>query len=283
MNTLFHLSQYASRELKDTYTAHEIKYLCNLIFTDVLRYTNIDIHIKKHEVLDESFVNKFYEIVTQLKTNQPLQYIIGSAEFSGLRFGLNGSTLIPRPETEELVIWAGSQLRSGMTVLDIGTGSGCIAVSLAAMCAEARITGIDISDKAIGQAKENAAANGTEVNFQIRDILNHEQYEWDTYDLIVSNPPYVRQSEKTAMHSRVLDFEPHRALFVPDDDPLMFYRRIAEFGLQHLAAGGCLFFEINEALGKETAGLLTQLGYQETVLKKDIHERDRFIRTTAPR
>lgn len=281
MSTIYHLSQYAVRELKDTYTENEIKYICNLIFVDVLQYTNIDIHLRKNEVLDESFVNKFYEIVRLLKKDIPLQYIIGSTEFAGLTFRLNSSTLIPRPETEELVMWIKNILSPGKTVLDIGTGSGCIAIALAASTPGIRTCATDISPEAIEQAQKNASLNHADVDFCIADILHHEQYTWENYDIIVSNPPYIRNSEKALMHPRVLDNEPHRALFVPDSDPLIFYRTIATFGQKRLNPHGHLFFEINEALGEMTCHLLEELGYTDIILKKDIHERDRFIKATS--
>lgn len=278
MNTIFHLSQYALQELKDSYNENEIRSICRLIYLDVLQYTNIDIHIKKNEVLDESFVNKFYQIVALLKTDVPIQYIIGRTEFAGLTFALNPSTLIPRPETEELVVWICAHAPAQTQILDIGTGSGCIAVSLAHLLPGAQVTGVDISTEALNQARENATTNHAQVEFRQCDILHYETHIWDHYDLIVSNPPYVRECEKQAMHKRVTGFEPHQALFVPDSDPLIFYRRIAEFGRQHLTSGGWLFFEINEALGTETVKLLEQLEYKEVTLKKDIHERERFIK-----
>lgn len=278
MNTIFHLSQYALQELKDSYHENEIRAICRLIYLDILQYTNIDIHIKKNEVLDESFVNKFYQIVALLKTDVPIQYIIGRTEFAGLTFALNPSTLIPRPETEELVVWICAHAPAQARILDIGTGSGCIAVSLAHLLPGAQVTGVDISTEALNQARKNATTNRAQVEFRQCDILHYEAHTWDHYDLIVSNPPYVRECEKQAMHKRVTGFEPHQALFVPDSDPLIFYRRIAEFGRHYLTSGGWLFFEINEALGTETVKLLEQLEYKEVTLKKDIHERERFIK-----
>lgn len=283
MNTIRQLSQYALEELKDTYDTHEIRSICHIIFLDVLKYTNIDIHIRKNEILDESFVNIFFEIIRLLKTGHPIQYIIGETEFFGLKFRLNASTLIPRPETEELVLLSKDRLAPGRKVLDIGSGSGCIAISLASVCHEAHVTGIDIAEEAVEIARKNAIRNGVAVNFLIRDILHFDNDTWENYDLIVSNPPYVRNCEKQQMHPRVLDFEPHRALFVPDTDPLLFYRRIAEFGRKHLVPEGSLCVEINEALGQETAGLLEKLGYCNVIIKKDLFEKDRFILAQTPK
>ena len=282
MNTIRQLSQYALQELKDTYNPQEIQSICRIVFLDVLQYTKIDIHIRKNEILDESFVDKFFEIVRLLKIGYPLQYIIGETEFSGLKFGVNPSTLIPRPETEELVLLARERLAAGQKVLDIGTGSGCIAIALSAACPEAEVTGIDISPEAIETARANAVRNRVKAEFLIRDILHFETEAWQQYDLIVSNPPYVRESEKQEMQRHVLDHEPHRALFVPDSDPLLFYRRIAEFGCRYLASGGFLYFEINEALGKETAALLENYNYRQIHVVKDLFDKDRFVVAQAP-
>ncbi len=282
MNTIRQLSQYALQELKDTYNPQEIQSICRIVFLDVLQYTKIDIHIRKNEILDESFVDKFFEIVRLLKIGHPLQYIIGETEFSGLKFGVNPSTLIPRPETEELVLLARERLAAGKKVLDIGTGSGCIAIALSAACPEAEVTGIDISPEAVETARANAVRNRVKAEFLIRDILHFETEAWQQYDLIVSNPPYVRESEKQEMQRHVLDHEPHRALFVPDSDPLLFYRRIAEFGCRYLASGGFLYFEINEALGKETAALLENYNYRQVHVVKDLFDKDRFVVAQAP-
>lgn len=283
MNTISYLSQYAQEELKDTYTPDEIRHLCRLIYTDVLQFTNIDIHIKKHDTLEESFVKKFYEIITHLKLNEPLQYIIGETEFAGLKFKLNRDTLIPRPETTELVYWLTQHpLPVRPVILDIGTGSGCIAVSVASILPHAEVHAIDISAHALRQAEENARINNTKVHFAERDILQWKDDSWEEYDVIVSNPPYVRESEKDQMDARVLDYEPARALFVPDNNPLIFYQAIAVFGMQRLKPGGLLFFEINEALGSEMRELLEQQGYTDIVLKKDFDDKERFTVARRP-
>ena len=279
MNTMFDLQQYALQKLKDTYTEHEIKVLCSLSFCKLLHYTNIDIHLKKHEFLAKSFIDKFVQIVEELKTDKPIQYILGETEFAGIDFQLNSETLIPRPETEELVMWiVESGVQPGVSVLDIGTGSGCIIVSLGKLLKGVRLCGVDISPEAVRQAADNARRNGVEVKFEVRDILSYEEWEWPGFDVIVSNPPYVRESEKALMHDRVLNYEPSRALFVPDTDPLMFYRKIAGFGRDHLNRGGLLFFEINEAFGKETVELLREMGYEDVELRKDINERERMVK-----
>lgn len=278
MNTIRQLSQYALQELKDSYPGYEIQCICNIIYQDVFHFTNIDIHLRKNELLEESFINKFYEIIQFLKDGYPIQYIIGETEFAGLKFNVNPSILIPRPETEELVHWAKEEVLPGRKVIDIGTGSGCIAITLNHLCPGSCVTGIDICEAAIRTARGNAQKNSTQTRFLVRDILQYISYHWETYDIVISNPPYVRDSEKKIMAPRVLEHEPHQALFVPDQDPLLFYRKIAEFGQRYLSSNGHLYFEINEALGYETSKLLEETGYREIELRKDIYGKDRMIK-----
>ncbi|WP_276803422.1 peptide chain release factor N(5)-glutamine methyltransferase [Odoribacter laneus] len=277
-NTLFSLTQYALSELKDTYSENEIRSICRLIFMDVLKYTNINIHLKKYESLPESFVNKFYNITVRLKKNEPIQYIIGETEFAGLRFKLSPAVLIPRPETEELIYWIKESVISPRQVLDIGTGSGCIAITLARAFPSARVQAVDVSEEALQIARHNAISNAAPVLFQQKDILNYKAEKEEKYDLIVSNPPYVRQCEKKKMQKQVLDFEPPQALFVPDESPLLFYHQIAKLAQAILLPEGSLFFEINEAFGKEIQEMLRQLNYQHIELKQDIFGKDRFVK-----
>ncbi len=280
MNTIFHLSQYARQALKDSYPEHEIQSICRIIYMDVLHFTNIDIHIKKNETLDKSFINKFYSIIQRLQQNEPLQYILGETSFAGLPFKVNRTTLIPRPETEELVKWVIENIQAGRQILDIGTGSGCIAISISHICPQVIVSAIDITQDTLETARKNALINQTNVNFMLRDILHYENYNWDSFDIIVSNPPYIRECEKKEMHRNVLDYEPAKALFVDDTDPLLFYRTIAEFGILHLKPEGLLFFEINEAFGKETVDLLNKKGYRNIELKKDFYGKERMIKAT---
>ncbi len=279
MNTIFQLSQYALQELKDSYSIYEIRSLCHIICMDTFGFTNIDIHLRKNEILDESFIKKFCDIIHHLKAGIPIQYILGETEFAGLRISVNASTLIPRPETQELVHWIAPTLSPGERLIDIGTGSGCIAIALARQCPGLWVTAIDLSEEALAVARQNATNNGVEATFLQRDILHYENYSWPVFDIVVSNPPYVRESEKADMESRVLDYEPHSALFVPDDDPLIFYRRIAAFGRQYLKPGGLLYFEINEALGSEMRDMLVKYGYQDIEIKQDIFGKERMIRS----
>jgi release factor glutamine methyltransferase len=191
---------------------------------------------------------------------------------------VNSFVLIPRPETEELVDWI---IRSNSLIsphiLDIGTGSGCIPIAIKHHVPDAKIYGVDISSKAIEVAVLNSSINKLEAEFYERDILNWQKYKWGTYDIIVSNPPYVRELEKSVMDKNVLAYEPENALFVPNDDPLLFFRKITEFALKHLAYNGKLFFEINEYLGEEIHNLLLSSGFKNIKIKKDINGKNRMI------
>jgi release factor glutamine methyltransferase len=280
MNTISRLYEHAACELKDTYDENETRFLCVLIFRELFRYTKIDIHLRKHEPLASDGVNKFIEIIDRLKAGCPFQYVMGETEFAGRRVRLNGETLIPRPETEELVEWVreSSGLRAGDRLLDVGTGSGCIAIAIAASFPGVEIHGVDLSAGAVQVARENACLNDVAVEFMERDITRHEEWEWPAYNVIASNPPYVRVSERAAMSDRVLLHEPHRALFVPDEDPLIFYRVIAAFGQRHLVPGGKLFFEINEALGAGVIALLEGAGYERVESRRDLFGKERMVR-----
>jgi len=219
------------------------------------------------------------EALVQLEKGHPIQYITGYAPFYGREFQVNSSVLIPRNETEELVhlILAENQ-QKGLRLLDIGTGSGCIPITLALEMDDPHITTVDVSEAALEVARLNADQYQTDaIQFMHCDVL-HEELPVGDLDVIVSNPPYVRESEKAHMHTNVIDHEPHLALFVPEDDPLVFYRVIAAKGMSSLKAGGKLYFEINEALGTEVIALLTSLGYTDIVLRRDLNDRDRMVR-----
>ncbi|MDR1273770.1 MAG: peptide chain release factor N(5)-glutamine methyltransferase [Odoribacteraceae bacterium] len=278
MNTIAQLQARAALELKGLYDEGETRFLCAVILEKLFHLAKIDIHLRKHEPLGEEGVNKFLAIVAELQRGRPYQYVLGEAVFAGLTFRLNEETLIPRPETEELVEWASASLGASDRALDVGTGSGCIAIALAARVPGVEWHGVDISTAAARVAAENARANGVEVTFLTRDITRHEEHAWPAYDLIVSNPPYVRLSERASMHDRVVKHEPGRALFVPDEDPLLFYRVIAGFGRRHLSPGGKLFFEINEALRAGVVALLEGSGYRRVESRRDLFGKDRMVR-----
>ncbi len=240
----------------------------------------IDVSLHPDFEVSETDLAKWNSIISELKTEKPIQYITGEAWFYGFRFEVNENTLIPRPETEELVEWiieeSKLQQSKNLTILDIGTGSGCIPISLKKEIPNAIVSAIDVSEKALEMAQKNAFNNEVEVNFMLKNILETESLD-EKYDIIVSNPPYVRNLEKREIKKNVLDYEPHLALFVEDTNPLLFYRKIAELALTGLAPNGKLFFEINQYLGKETVELLDNLGFKNIELRKDFVGNDRMI------
>ncbi len=231
--------------------------------------------------MEQTDLERILRNVTELFTDRPVQYILGYAWFYDLKIRVNGSVLIPRPETEELVDRIVKEYSGGNPViLDIGTGSGCIAVSLAVSLPRAKVWGADNSGRALETARENAASNDAPVHFLSLDILAPQiPSTLPLFDLIVSNPPYVRHSEKKKMHNNVLEYEPHHALFVPDDDPLIYCRAIRDFSLKMLKNDGTLYLEINEQLGEETSGLFNIQDFTGTSVIKDIHNKNRFIKT----
>lgn len=216
----------------------------------------------------------------RLLTNEPIQYIIGITQFCSLTFRTDHRALIPRPETEELVAWALENQHHN--ILDIGTGTGCIAISLAHHLPSAHVTAFDISEEALSLAKENARDLHTDVTFIHQDILHPKPWTGELFDLIISNPPYITEQEKAEMERNVLDFEPHTALFVPNEDPLLFYRAIAHYARNYLTSGGSLMFEINQYLANETVALLRDEGFQEVVLRNDINGNPRMIMAVNP-
>jgi release factor glutamine methyltransferase len=252
-----------------------------IVFENLLSFSTADLLVKGDTALDSSQSAFVEESVKRLKKYEPVQYITGETDFLDLKLKVTPATLIPRPETEELVMWVAEHLNSsGMHVLDIGTGSGCIALGIKSRNPEVIAEAWDVSDEALKTAKENAETNNLDVKFEKVDILNFEPDEKYTgrYDVIVSNPPYVRESEKELMEKNVLDYEPHLALFVDDSDPLLFYRVIAVIAKKLLKKGGMIFFEINEAFGDETKKLLENYGYSSVEVKKDINGKDRMVK-----
>lgn len=253
-----------------------------LILEDKFQMKRLDLALDPTFEFSAEAINIWQELVTQLKTEIPIQYLLGTTEFFGLPFTVNENVLIPRPETEELVDWIIKEEKKierqkAIKILDIGTGSGCIAISLSKNIPNATVFAIDVSPEALRVAKSNAAENQVDVTFLERDILKTEDL-LQQFDIIVSNPPYVRNLEKQEIKKNVLDNEPHLALFVDDLDALIFYRKIALLATKNLKDGGQLFFEINQYLGKEMIDLLTELGFQEVELRKDIYGNDRMTR-----
>ncbi|KAF2517384.1 peptide chain release factor N(5)-glutamine methyltransferase [Flavobacterium foetidum] len=269
------------KELAPLYDAYEAESFFYLILENKHKLRQIDLALN-HELFfsDEDFT-VWNSLLKQLKNEVPIQYLLGKTSFYGLDFEVNENVLIPRPETEELVEWiidenASADKTRKLKILDIGTGSGCIAISLAKNLPNADVYAIDVSKKALETAKRNALNNNVEVTFMFKNILDLEIMKYD-YDIIVSNPPYVRNLEKEEIRKNVLDYEPHLALFVEDNDALIFYRKIASLAQKNLLENGQLFFEINQYLGKETVDLLEKMNFRNIELRKDIYDNDRMI------
>ncbi len=277
--------------LKNSQDEQEIESFFFILTEYLHNLKRVDLALNPNFELSDTEVEKWNSILADLQQEKPIQYITGEAWFFGLRFEVNENTLIPRPETEELVDWILSssitQHPTPLTILDIGTGSGCIPISLKANLPQANVSTIDVSEKALEVAKRNAELNKVEVNFIQSNILEVEDLSQlpspitdypSPYNIIVSNPPYVRNLEKQEIKKNVLDYEPHLALFVEDTDALLFYRKIAQLALRNLSPNGLLFFEINQYLGKETVELLENLGFKNIELKKDMYGNDRMIK-----
>jgi release factor glutamine methyltransferase len=271
--------QYNSfkKELTSFYDVTELKSFYFLLLNHLKGYSKTDLILKEDETLLDSDLAFVLEAVDRLKTNEPIQYIIGETEFYDLPFKVNSSVLIPRQETEELVRWILDDAKEeSLKIIDLCCGSACIGAALKANLLSSNVSVLDVSIEALNVAKKNISLNNLEIKVLEQDILVKGLIE--KYDVIVSNPPYVKNQEKQLMHKNVLDYEPHLALFVEDDNPLLFYKRIGELGLKHLNTKGVLYFEINEALGRETAQLLEDMGYANVVLRKDLNGRDRMMK-----
>jgi release factor glutamine methyltransferase len=275
--------KYIKDSLTDIYPNSEIKGIIRLIMEQICSLQPHQYLIFQDIQLSNEKKNKIIEVVERMKSKEPIQYILGTADFYSIPFEVNSSVLIPRPETEELVdlIISENSTSIGKNILDIGTGSGCIAITLQKNIKTAHVYAVDISAEALNVARRNAVQNQTDVTFIQTDILQLEKAQKDipyTFDIIVSNPPYIKQEEKKEMEQNVLDFEPHLALFVPDQDPLLFYRHIAEFGKEKLKENGLLYFEINAACGEITYKMLQKKGYNKVQLIKDLSGKDRIIK-----
>lgn len=268
------------RTLTPIYDAQEAESFFYMILEEYHQMKRVDLALQPEAVFSEMETENWNATVEKLKQFIPIQYILGKAHFYGLEFEVNENVLIPRPETEELVEWilSNNQINkpTNPRILDIGTGSGCIAISLAKNLPNAQVSAIDVSEKALETAKRNAENNEVQVNFMLKDILQTEDLE-QQFDIIVSNPPYVRNLEKEEIRQNVLDHEPHLALFVDDHDALIFYRKIADLALKNLSENGELYFEINQYLGKEMMDLLEQKGFRHMELKKDIYGNNRMV------
>jgi release factor glutamine methyltransferase len=269
------------QELSGIYDLAEVESFFYLILENKHKLRRVDLALQPDLPFSELDIKNWNLILEQLKKEIPIQYLLGSTSFYGLNFEVNSDVLIPRPETEELVAWilSNNQIKESTTplkIVDIGTGSGCIAISLAKNLPNAQVFAIDISEKALATAKKNAEFNDTNVTFIQKNILDTASLDCQ-FDIIVSNPPYVRNLEKAEINKNVLENEPHLALFVDDNDALIFYKKIAELAQKSISKNGQLYFEINQYLGKETLAILENLGLKNLELRKDIYGNDRMI------
>lgn len=282
--TIKHYRDYFIQELTPLYDVGEAESFFYLILEAKHQLQRVDLALQPELAFSESELKIWSSILEQLKKEIPIQYILGVTHFYGLEFEVNSYVLIPRPETEELVdlIIQNSKSKaqnSKLKILDIGTGSGCIAVALAKNLPNAQVFALDVSEQALATAKTNAEKNQVQLAFIHQSILETEDLE-QQFDIIVSNPPYVRELEKQEIKKNVLDNEPHLALFVEDNDALIFYRKIAQLAQKNLNPQGQLYFEINQYLGQEMLDLLREMGFKNSVLRQDIYGNDRMIQCT---
>lgn len=296
--TLKNFRTYFTDALKEIYPNTEIDTFFFSLLEEKLNLQRVDIVMQPDYLIADANLSELKIILKRLQKEEPIQYILGNTEFYGLPFKVNKNTLIPRPETEELVEWIIKEVKElqsnkiakldayiipkkneekSLSIIDIGTGTGCIPISLAKNLNNVKISAVDVSSEALKVAQQNATLNTVDVSFLEMDILETKELP-QQYNLIVSNPPYVRELEKTEISNNVLENEPHLALFVKDDNPLIFYSKIADLAKSHLKKDGLLFFEINQYLGKETIEMLKQKGFKTIKLKKDLFGNDRMVK-----
>ena len=274
------LRSYFFESLDTLYPKTEIESFFNFLAKAYLNFDRAEVVLQLNSTISSKDIKLFDESLLKLKAHKPIQYILGSTEFYGLPFRVNDSVLIPRPETEELVAWVVQDYKRSkhpFSILDIGTGSGCIAIALAHSLNQAHVSAIDVSLEALKVAKDNAVLNTVDLKFSLLDVLKISQLP-QNFDVIVSNPPYVKESEKEAMAANVLNHEPHLALFVENHDALLFYKKIGELAFESLSENGSLYFEINQAYGEAVKLLLQEIGFTRVQVKQDIFKNDRMIR-----
>jgi len=292
-------------QLYELYDDREAANIADMVIEHVTAQRRIDRIVNRQIPVSPAQQEEIDGYIQQLLLHKPVQYVLHEAWFAGMKFYVDGNVLIPRPETEELVEWISEFQVSSLkfkvdesegntqspatgnvqpvTVIDIGTGSGCIPIALKKKFSDWKVEAVDISQGALKVAKKNAATNNTDVTFTLVDILDESAWpQLGMYNVIVSNPPYIKQSEADSMHTNVLAFEPHTALFVPDNDTLLFYKKIADFALLHLHKNGLLFFEINESLGNDVCEMLAGKGFKGIELKKDLQGKDRMVKALRP-
>jgi release factor glutamine methyltransferase len=279
IRTIKDIKPYLEKELGEIYPEPEISALTSIIIRTIFGISRLHRLVLPEYTVSKMQLQRIIRICKELRTGKPLQYILGETSFYNCVIRVNRETLIPRPETEELVDLIVKEHRGFTgTILDVGTGTGCIAIALAVNIPGSKITGIDISEEAIKTAKENAILNSVQITLIVADIFNAELSLPEKVDIIVSNPPYIRESEKQFIAKNVLDFEPHMALFVPDSDPIIYYRAIVRFAVNILKPAGKIYFEINEAMGKSIFQLLESSGYSGIEIVKDINGKERIIK-----
>lgn len=274
--------------LQTIYERREANHIASFVIESLTGFNNTQRIVHKDVFFTRQQTTNFHLIIMELLDHKPVQYVLQEAHWYGMKLYVDNSVLIPRPETEELVAWCIEKIKekhtgNGCEVLDIGTGSGCIAIAVKKSLPSCNVYAADISDKALEIAMQNAEEQGTDISFYKTDMLDTSQWtNFPDCNCIISNPPYVTEQEASHMDKNVLRFEPHLALFVPDNNPLVFYDAISSFGQQHLHNNGLLFFEINESFGREIADMLSAKGYTDVELRKDMQGKDRMVKGEAP-
>ncbi len=282
--TIHSAYQHLKNNLANIYDAKEVENIAALVIESISGLKGTERILNRHQTLNDGRVNILQKHLQQLMNHKPVQYVLNEAWFAGMKFFVDENVLIPRPETEELVDWIIQDLRftihdSLFTILDIGTGSGCIAIALKKKIKNAEVFALDVSEAALKVAALNAQQNNAEIIFFKADILKDQtNINMDLFDVIVSNPPYITKGESAEMHANVLAYEPHLALFVPDENPLLFYNAISNFSRAHLKENGNLYFEVHENFANEIVHLLQQNGFQPVEIKKDLQQKNRMVK-----
>lgn len=270
--------QYIIKELEGLYNSREISGITRLLIESVCGWTYTEQVLHQNSRIPEEQFLQLKRYVERVKNFEPVQYVLGETEFFGMRLSVNSSVLIPRPETEELVNWIVRKNKNDQPrILDVGTGSGCIALALKKAIKNSSVEAVDVSAEALRVALNNSLANHLEISTALRDVLKWKDYTWSKYHIIVSNPPYVMETEKELMKKNVLRYEPDQALFVPDNNALVFYKRIADLANEHLHPGGELFFEINEQKAQDMEKMLKDRSFEDICVKRDLNGRDRML------
>lgn len=284
--TIQHAYRQLLAQLYEIYETREAANIADWVIEHVTGQRKIDRIVYKDIPVSEEQQAKLAKIAGELLQHRPVQYVLGEARFMNMKLTVNEHVLIPRPETEELAEWIIEDIKvSGkeiVSIIDIGTGSGCIPIAVKKKIHAAAVSAIDVSDKALQAAKLNAANQKVTIDFYHLDFLNERKWdELSKFDIIASNPPYIRESEAVEMRENVLRYEPHIALFVPDEDALIFYEAIAKFSREHLKTKGSVYVEINETLGEQVSEVFRKNGFFNVILKKDMQGRDRMVKATT--